>query len=747
MNSRVSSALTTSRFSSTPGPAAGGPHQTPSVRNVLIRAWLVSLGLFGVLRLGLVEAYAVGPFTTAQGVWAQRLFGAPAQPIDVTLACSGADVIALCCGAILTYPVAWRRRVTGAAGGLALILLLNVARIGTLGQAAASPAWFDALHQYVWPAVLVVAVAGYVFWWMRGASRPRVAPPAGAEPAAIPSQAPGRLTTRFVVMAATFLTVFVAASPFYLENAAVFQVAAFIAHVTATLLRTVGIDAAASMNMLRTPRAAYVVTQECLATPLIPIYLAAVAAYAPGWRLRVLGLGAALPLFVVLGIARLLVVAVPFTIVGSPLALIHAFFQIVVGVTLVVIAAIWREGATGRAIGRALLGLAGSVGVAWLFALTPLGVWHVAAAVPVADTQGAVGFAPVFQVGLYAGLLMAGPGLRPWRRVLVGAGVLLILQVAFIGGLHLLAQGGVTPHIREVRGWAVALPLVTFLVVAAPWRVGLGHAASAMTDESASGEAARYRRFWADVGAGFPDLDGAVSTRYYRENERRLLTEHLPPLAGLRLSKTDLWDEARNTHILQWASEQGAIPYGVDISWPTVRLAREQFGVAPLYATAGDVRCLPWATGSFDAVYSMGTIEHVDETEQAAAEILRVLRPGGRAIIGVPNRYDPFLRAPMVAAMQVVGLYAYGFEKSYSRRTLRHMLERVGFHVRAETAILFIPGWLRMLDLACHAWCPPLARITGALVWPFVWLDRHVPAVRRHGYLLATVVEKPVDRL
>ena len=71
------------------------------------------------------------------------------------------------------------------------------------------------------------------------------------------------------------------------------------------------------------------------------------------------------------------------------------------------------------------------------------------------------------------------------------------------------------------------------------------------------------------------------------------------------------------------------------------------------------------------------------------------------------------------------------------------MLERSGLRVTAETAILFLPGWLRMLDLACHSWCRPLAAVTGALVRPFVFLDRHVPAVRRHGYLLATVAVKP----
>lgn len=251
-----------------------------------------------------------------------------------------------------------------------------------------------------------------------------------------------------------------------------------------------------------------------------------------------------------------------------------------------------------------------------------------------------------------------------------------------------------------------------------------------------------YRRFWADVGGRFPDLGGAVSTDYYAANERRLFTDHFPDLRGLRILKTDLWDEARNTRILAWAAGQGALAYGVDISPPTLDRARAAFAGEPLRAAVSDVRALPFADASFDAIYSMGTIEHFDETEQAVAEMARVLKPGGRAIIGVPNRHDPFLRPLMATAMQAAGLYAYGYEKSYSRRALRQMLERGGFEVVAETAILFIPGWLRIIDLTCHAWCRPLARISGALVRPFVWLDRHVPAVRRHGYLLATVVEK-----
>ncbi len=255
---------------------------------------------------------------------------------------------------------------------------------------------------------------------------------------------------------------------------------------------------------------------------------------------------------------------------------------------------------------------------------------------------------------------------------------------------------------------------------------------------------AAYRRFWHDVGDQFPILTGAASTSFYRANEQRLLLDALPALADLRLLKTDLWDEAKNTRILQWASERGARTFGVDISEPIVRQARAAFGAGRLRPAVADVRRLPFADASFDAIYSMGTVEHFDETEASVAELARILKPGGRLILGVPNRHDPFLRPLFVSALAAFGLYGYGFEKSYSRRALRRMVEAAGLRVRLETGILFIPGWLRMADLWCHTRARRLAPITATLVAPFAWIDRHVAWVRRHGYLIAAVGEKPV---
>lgn len=261
----------------------------------------------------------------------------------------------------------------------------------------------------------------------------------------------------------------------------------------------------------------------------------------------------------------------------------------------------------------------------------------------------------------------------------------------------------------------------------------------------AGGGEARYRRFWADVGVAFPDLGGARSTAQYRADEQWLLRTCLPALAGRRVLKTDLWDEAKNTRILRWAAGEGAQAFGVDISPAIVAGARRGFAAVGrrLAGVRGDVRTLPFRTGSFDVVYSMGTVEHFADTAGAIREIFRVLRPGGQAIVGVPNRRDPFLRPLLVALLYRLGLYGYGFEKSYSRPVLRGMLERAGFRVTVETGILFIPGWLRMLDLACYTRLRPLARVTGPLCVPFDWASRRWPRLRRHGYMLATVGVRP----
>lgn len=69
-----------------------------------------------------------------------------------------------------------------------------------------------------------------------------------------------------------------------------------------------------------------------------------------------------------------------------------------------------------------------------------------------------------------------------------------------------------------------------------------------------------------------------------------------------------------------------------DFSAAAVRIARDR-GVDAVHL---DARHLPLASGQFDLVTAFEILEHIAEDDRAAAEIRRVLRPGGTALITVP---------------------------------------------------------------------------------------------------------------
>ncbi len=432
---------------------------TPA-RSFLLRGLIWSLGLFGLMRLAWVESHLLLTLTQAQGRLAQDVFGAAALPISVTLACSGADAMALCAGAILAYPVPWRQRLAGAAGGIGIILALNTIRIGTLGRAAGSPAWFALLHLYAWPALLMLAIGGYVFAWMHAADRAPA--PAAAGLARRTAAAPG-ITPLFMLLTGIGVVLFAAAVPLYGDSRLVLAAAEAAARLAAGSLGLIGIAASASGNVLTTTRGAFAVTQECVTTPLIPVYVAASLAYAGTWTRRAAAVAATVPLFIALGALRLLVVALPVAVVASPLFLIHAFYQLLLAAVAVAGAAVWRYGRSGTAVRRAAAGI--TLGGAFVYFLgLPYGAAIGSALGEAAgrtDAQGALALLPGFQIGLYLALSVALFTLERWRAAAAGAMVLALLQVAAFAALDFAARyAALTPQVRDVRAWALAAPIV-----------------------------------------------------------------------------------------------------------------------------------------------------------------------------------------------------------------------------------------------------------------------------------------------
>jgi exosortase/archaeosortase family protein len=454
-------------------------HRPPvsAVRLILtVGGWVV--GLFGLLRLDWVQQRVLLPLGSAQQQIAGDLMGASTTAVVVDISCTGADEMALCVGVIMAFPAAWSARVRGALGGLALLLALNTVRIGSLSLVADDRAMLDLLHLYVWPAMLVVAVLAYVFGWMArvtDAGTDTNPPTTGAQGS---PALPTALVWRFLTLAGLGVATYFALAPWLYRSAGLNALAGAVATGGAFLIGGLGVPATAAGNLLTTAHGAFLVTQECIATPLIPVYLASVLAAPISAGRRALALVLAPPLFFGLGIARLLVLALPQALVASHVTAIHAFSQVLAAL-VVIAAAAWVRGQTSHARSwttgaPVAIAVAAVVG----FAVGPLwtdGLGMLAAALQrlpqhtghtYTDPQGAMALLPAFQVALFVALWVAASATWSGRRLIIGLVVLAVSQLAVIVLLGELGQHvGFAPHVSLVRGLALGLPVLLMVVL------------------------------------------------------------------------------------------------------------------------------------------------------------------------------------------------------------------------------------------------------------------------------------------
>jgi ubiquinone/menaquinone biosynthesis C-methylase UbiE len=182
-------------------------------------------------------------------------------------------------------------------------------------------------------------------------------------------------------------------------------------------------------------------------------------------------------------------------------------------------------------------------------------------------------------------------------------------------------------------------------------------------------------------------------------------------------------------------AEHGAEVYGVDLTQEHHRMARRNFELhgRPVTLELSDAADLPFASNSFDVVYSHGVLHHTPDTVRCISEIYRVLKPGGTMILTLYYTYSAFHIFSKILAHGVVrgdlfrlgyrGLMAtleYGADgtktkplvKTYSKRELRCMLQdfttvrfRIAHFKRDHIPVL---GWLIPPFLET-----PLSRVTG----------------------------------
>lgn len=253
---------------------------------------------------------------------------------------------------------------------------------------------------------------------------------------------------------------------------------------------------------------------------------------------------------------------------------------------------------------------------------------------------------------------------------------------------------------------------------------------------------------WDDVASHFTPVRGAYSTGIYRDGEWRLFKIFFKDLVGKKLLKLDLWNETFNTTILDKAADAGTEIHAIDISPEIVKRAIQNFNSynnrKPFFFKVGDIRKIPYPDNTFDYLYTMGTIEHVPDPETSIKEIERVLKPGGRAIIGVPYRFDFFGRAAIVWLGNKTGFLPYGEEKCFSWRQFKKLFEGTNFKFISRSGAYFMPWFLRFPDMYLYQRLP----ILTYLLRPFLWICKYLgnfDFLLRYNSLVAFIVEKPKE--
>lgn len=154
----------------------------------------------------------------------------------------------------------------------------------------------------------------------------------------------------------------------------------------------------------------------------------------------------------------------------------------------------------------------------------------------------------------------------------------------------------------------------------------------------------------------------------------KLLALYLAATLPCRVHSTDLQDPAIRT---MWQRYFDALPKA---------MRRGHCGME-----FQDGRCLAYADNAFDAVFSISVLEHIpdDGDSRAMAEIGRVLRPGGHAVIEVPYDHearDTYLTAD-VYERRFTGLPVF-YQRHYDQISVRRrLIEPSGLEVERVVVV------------------------------------------------------------
>jgi SAM-dependent methyltransferase len=211
-------------------------------------------------------------------------------------------------------------------------------------------------------------------------------------------------------------------------------------------------------------------------------------------------------------------------------------------------------------------------------------------------------------------------------------------------------------------------------------------------------------------GEGFPgayhDKDFQKLWRTHSDSvNQALLTRWLMNGQMENLLKTDLFDEAVSDGLSSLLNVRSKRVFYIDASLEVHRRAKHRH---PNLQTVGtDVRCLPFADGTFDGIVSNSTLDHfksLDDLVISLQELYRVLKPGKEMILTLDNLANPVillrnsLPFRLLYYMKIVPYYV---GVTLGTHHLQRLLKEIGFKVLEVDAIMHCP---RVLAVAIARW-------------------------------------------
>lgn len=131
-------------------------------------------------------------------------------------------------------------------------------------------------------------------------------------------------------------------------------------------------------------------------------------------------------------------------------------------------------------------------------------------------------------------------------------------------------------------------------------------------------------------------LRGEPSYVWRAGQQRRL--EMIQKAAGDRLQGVILEDGCGVGEYLQRLSAQAKLIVGLEVEHPRCVDAHRK----STQVVCGVGERLPFLEGQFDLILNHEVLEHVSDDRCSICEMVRVLKPGGRLVLFVPNRGYPF---------------------------------------------------------------------------------------------------------